>query len=79
VSEFPSEYKIIIEFIDTLGVPSNINTLKQVLGEIIPAHLVIEYHYRYLAWSDLDAFGWTWSDLDAKLLTYDELAVYKEG
>jgi hypothetical protein len=78
VIESPSDYKIIIEFIDERGYPSNIETLKQIINQVIPAHIAVEYQYRYLTWNEFDSFGWAWSQIDAKQLTYDELSIYEE-
>lgn len=41
-------YTIIITFIDSLGTPLNIDDLKQALEDIKPAHMRIEYKFRYL-------------------------------
>jgi hypothetical protein len=78
VIESLSDYKIIIEFIDERGYPSNIETLKQIISQVIPAHIAVEYQYRYLTWNEFDSFVWSWSQIDAKQLTYDELSVYGE-
>lgn len=77
VSESPETHKVSIRFIGERGVPSNINDLKAAVAEIMPAHLVVEYGYRYLSWDEYDAFAWTWDTLDAKQLTYDQREVYK--
>jgi hypothetical protein len=74
VHEFPSEYRIQIVFTDIAGVPTNINTLQSVISEIMPAHLIVEYTYRYLHWSELDGYAWSWDSLDAKDYTWDELS-----
>lgn len=73
VKEFASEFRVVIEFTDVAGVPANIDTLKAVLAEVMPAHLVVEYQYRYLRWNELDGFAWTWDGLDANGLTWNEL------
>lgn len=78
VIEVPTEYKIIIEFIDERGYPSNIETVKQIISQIIPAHLGVEYIYRYLTWDEFGSFEWTWNEIDSKQLTYEELSVYRE-
>jgi hypothetical protein len=78
VIESPSDYKLKIEFIDERGYPSNIETLKQIISQVIPAHIAVEYQYRYLTWNEFDSFGWSWSQIDAKQLTFDELSVYGE-
>ncbi|MEK8205824.1 YmfQ family protein [Paenibacillus sp. FSL R5-0636] len=48
VAVSPAEYKIVITFIDTLGVPINIDDLKKALEDIKPAHMILSYAYRYL-------------------------------
>ena len=40
--------KIQIQFVGSFGVPSDLDSLKKTIGEIKPAHLPIEWLYRYL-------------------------------
>lgn len=77
VIETPSTHQVSIKFIDARGIPSNIDDLKAAVAEIMPAHLVVEYTYRYLSWNEYDAFTWTWDELDAMQFTHDQLEVYK--
>lgn len=69
-------YTVIIKFVDTRGVPPNIDDLKAAVRAIVPAHLKLQYEYAYFLWSDLDTQGWTWDQLDALSLSWDELEVY---
>ena len=71
IVEVPSEFRVQIVFTDITGVPSNMTTLQDVIREIMPAHLLIEYVYRYLRWNELDGYVWTWDTLDAKVYTWD--------
>lgn len=48
VSVTSSEYKIIITFIDTVGIPINLDDLKQALEDIKPAHMTLSYAFRFL-------------------------------
>lgn len=48
VSFRPAEYAFTVRFIDTLGIPPNIDDLKAAIEEIKPAHMVVDYKYRYL-------------------------------
>lgn len=75
ITEFPKEFRLLIEFIDEVGVPKEIDTLKKVLREVIPAHLTIDYSYRFLKWDDLDNFKWSFNVLDGKKLSWDELSL----
>ena len=74
IIEKSSEFKVQIVFIDVAGVPSNVDALQAVVRDIMPAHLEIEYVYRYLRWNELDGYVWTWDTLDGKTYTWDELS-----
>ncbi|WP_410768966.1 YmfQ family protein [Fontibacillus sp. BL9] len=44
----PAEWSFTIKFVDTIGVPPNLDDLKAVIEEIKPAHLAVEYEFSYL-------------------------------
>jgi hypothetical protein len=74
VSENAADFRIVIEFIDTVGAPENIEPLQAAINRIIPAHLTVDYVFRYLRWSELDNYSWTWDGLDAMAMTWDEFS-----
>lgn len=47
------EEKIQIEFNSVIGTPPNMDDLKKALEEVKPAHLAINYNFRYLLISDV--------------------------
>lgn len=69
--------KIIIQFTSTRGRPSNVDDVKKVLEDIIPAHLAIVFEFIYLTWNEIDAADMSWAEWDALNLTWGELEVYK--
>lgn len=69
-------YTVIIQFIDTRGVPPNLDDMKAALRAVVPAHLEIQYEFRYLVWDDLDAQVLTEDQRDAMNLTWD---IYETG
>ena len=77
VIEDHAAYTVTIRFVDTTGVPPNLDDLKAAVRAVLPAHLVIEYEFNYFLWDDLDAQGWTWDEFDALGLTWDELEVFR--
>lgn len=77
VEEIFSEYKVVITFIGTRGKPPNEPDMRQVLREIIPAHLELEFRYTYLTWDELDAADLTWDELEALNMTWEQLEVWK--
>lgn len=53
VIEEPVLYRFTVRFIDTLGLPPNIDDLKSAIEAIKPAHLAVQYAYRYLNISEV--------------------------
>ncbi|WP_019420200.1 YmfQ family protein [Paenibacillus sp. OSY-SE] len=49
----PSVWSFTVKFIDTLGVPPNLDDLKSIIEEIKPAHLAVKYEFSYLLIRDV--------------------------
>ena len=58
VIEYPSEYRIVIKFTGTIGIPPNLQDLTQSLREVMPAHLQWEYEYIFNIWQNIAPFTW---------------------
>ncbi|MEK4434237.1 putative phage tail protein [Paenibacillus sp. FSL K6-2862] len=54
VSVSPEEYLIRIRFIDTWGLPPNLDDLKAAIEDIKPAHMTVEYRLRYLTIAEVE-------------------------
>ncbi|MFX4261046.1 putative phage tail protein [Pelotomaculum propionicicum] len=76
VAEDFTGYLVIVKFVDTRGLPPNIEDLMAAVRDIVPAHLEILYEYSYFLWDDLDEKVWTWDQLDTLGLMWDQLEVY---
>lgn len=72
VTEQPEVYQITVKFIDTRGVPPNLDDLKTAVEEIKPAHLTVVYEFSYLIWDELDTENVTWDALDALVLAWND-------
>lgn len=54
VSFQPDRWSFTVKFVDTVGIPPNLDDLKAVLEDIKPAHLAVEYEFNYLLIRDID-------------------------
>lgn len=60
---------IILDFSNKIGKPKDVNSLMQSIEDIKPAHLGIEYLFKYRTWGDLQKFNWNnikkynWTDV----------------
>jgi uncharacterized protein YmfQ (DUF2313 family) len=48
VTEDPELYRFTVRFADTLGLPPNLDDLKAAIEAVKPAHLFVEYEFKYL-------------------------------
>lgn len=68
-----------VKFIDSRGIPSNLNDLQTAIYDILPSHMDVAFEFTYLNWDELDAAAITWNDLDDANFTWDELEVWNPG
>jgi hypothetical protein len=76
VIEDHTAYTVTIQFVDTTGVPPNLDDLLNAVRDVLPAHLDLLYEFNYFLWTDMEAENWTWEQLDDLNLTWDQLEVY---
>lgn len=69
VIEDYENYKFIIEFISNKGQPPRVDDFKKTLRSITPAHLGIDFKFKYVTWGEVKNKSWQ----DLKTLTWDEV------
>ena len=63
-----------ITFVGTVGIPPNLDDLKNAIEEIKPAHLDVSYEFIYNTWNDLKPLTWdhlsvyTWEELRSEVI-----------
>nr|WP_254628585.1 putative phage tail protein [Paenibacillus polymyxa] len=66
-------YTLTITFVGVFGVPAQIDILKETLREITPAHLSIDYVFRFFTYAELLDTGKTYGEIAATGKTYDDI------
>lgn len=80
VLESPDKpYVVTIKFISAYGVPPRLNDFYRALRTIMPAHLDIDYIFRFMTWNEFDGYGKTWDQWDALGLSWNDFEAYSEG
>lgn len=66
-----------IIFPDVPGIPEGFEQIREIILDIIPCHLDVEFYFRYLTWEECEAYGYTWAIIHAQEHTWYsfELAV----
>ncbi|KYH35823.1 hypothetical protein CLTEP_02160 [Clostridium tepidiprofundi DSM 19306] len=66
-------YTFTIKFINTAGIPKNIEALKETIEEIKPAHLAYKFDFMFKIWNDVKKYTWN----EAKKKTWNQLRDFK--
>ena len=67
-----------VSFPQVPGIPPSFDEIRVIIEDIIPAHLLIRYHYWYLTWEQLEQKFSCWQDIEDKDLTWYGLETYVE-
>ncbi|MGM0846882.1 MAG: YmfQ family protein [Bacillota bacterium] len=80
VSENNPQYEVIITFVGKKGIPTNLDSIKKAIMDIIPAHLALMFRFTWLTWDELEAKMATWDMIETHNgtgLTWDELEIWQ--
>lgn len=58
--------RVRVEFPETAGVPQEFEQIQKIIMDILPCHLGVEFHFRYLTWTGCHQAGYTWDFLEAQ-------------
>jgi len=67
----PNQVKIM--FPDVVGEPEGLEELKQIIEDILPCHLGIEYIFQYASWAGIEEKIAVWGELEGKGYIWAEL------
>lgn len=70
--------RLIVDFVGEYGIPKDLDGFKKAVRKASPAHLGLEFIFRFLTWDEFDAYNKTWDEWDALGLTWDEFETHKE-
>lgn len=77
VVERNEEYYFIVKFIGQKGIPRNLETFKDMLETIKPAHLGYKFEFILLTWDMFDYLEITQDELEENNVLWDDLQEYR--
>ena len=75
IIEYASEYLFAVKFMSKQGVPYNLSDIQQVIEDIKPAHLAVEYIFTYRLWQDVLTTLTDWSG--ARTYSWEDLMTFE--
>lgn len=62
-----------VEFPGTAGVPQDFDQIQRIILDILPCHLGVEFHLRYLTWEACHRAEYTWAFVEKQSYTWETL------
>jgi hypothetical protein len=75
--EEKKDYTVGVTFSGILGIPTNIADVQTAIRDMLPAHLAVNFMYRYLTWQNLIDANLTWTAFEGKGYTFKSLETAK--
>lgn len=69
--EIPGE--VAVSFPDIPGIPKGFKEIREIIEDILPAHLGIEYVFWYITWEKLERKISCWAEIEERQLTWEQL------
>ena len=69
--EIPGE--VAVSFPDIPGIPKGFKEIREIIEDILPAHLGIEYVFWYITWEELERKISCWAEIEERQLTWEQL------
>ena len=65
-----------VRFPGLMGIPPEFARMREIIEDLLPAQLGIEYVFRWCTWQETEAYGLTWDDLGQ--MSWDGWRTYRE-
>ena len=62
-----------VSFPDIPGIPKGFKEIREIIEDILPAHLGIEYVFWYITWEKLERKISCWAEIEERQLTWEQL------
>ena len=67
---------VTVSFPGIPGIPAGFAQMKRIIEDILPAHVLAQYTFWYITWTELETKLPTWQAIEALELTWTRLETY---
>jgi len=73
VQENGTPNEVVVTFPQVPGIPKGFEEIKEIIEDILPAHLLITYNFWYVTWEELERRIRTWQEIEDRDLDWEGL------
>ncbi len=72
VAEETDEYGVVrVTFPQTAGKPEGFENIREIILDVIPCHLLVDFFFRFLTWEECEGQDMTWERVEAAAHTWE--------
>ena len=69
---------VAVRFPDVPGIPTEFERMRQIIENILPAHVLVQYLFWYVTWAELEAQELTWQEMQEQNMTWQKFETLLE-
>lgn len=69
---------VTVRFPDVPGVPAEFEKVREIVEDILPAHVLVQYLFWYVTWEELETRELTWQEIHEQDMTWQEFETLVE-
>ena len=70
--------RVSVFFPSVRGIPDAFDRMREIVEEILPAHVAVEYRFWYQTWGELSRYNLTWRAIEEQAMTWRQLEILEQ-
>lgn len=70
--------RVSVWFPTVRGVPTSFERIREIVEDVLPAHVEVSYRFWYQTWGELSNYGLTWRTVEQQEMTWRQLEILEQ-
>ena len=70
--------QVSVWFPSVRGIPMHFDRIREILEDVLPAHVGVEYRFWYQTWGELSRYALTWRTVEQQEMTWRQLEILEQ-
>ena len=67
--------RVAVWFPSVRGIPAAFDRVREIVEDVLPAHIGVEYRFWYQTWGELNRYALTWRTVEQQAMTWRQLEI----
>ncbi len=70
--------RVSVWFPSVRGIPAAFDRIQEIVEDVLPAHVGVEYQFWYQTWGELNRYALTWRTVEQQAMTWRQLEILEQ-